>query len=210
MPVQCINFPFGFTFLFHAFWAFSKLFIDIYVFYMVKLSIFITFLSVEMWELSHLTEFNNSFSRFRIRPAMFPITMASMKQKVFTSASTSPAAANTPCFWTPTRHRLSLRAAARAASYCSLKTPTATPFPNSPWRTMRKFMSSTSASSRAMWRNTPKRTTSPTRWCCTACRISWRIQTCGSDPSKPTGFNGIIDKPFSTLDASTGSPHPRQ
>ena len=27
---------------------------------------------------------------------------------------------------------------------------TATPFPNSPWRTMRKFMSSTSASSRAM------------------------------------------------------------
>ena len=67
MPVQCINFPFGFIFLFHTFGAFSKLFIDIYVFYAVKLSIFITFLSVEMWKLSHLTEFNNSFSRFRIR-----------------------------------------------------------------------------------------------------------------------------------------------
>ena len=67
MPVQCINFPFGFIFLFHTFGAFSKLFIDIYVFYMVKLSIFITFLSVEMWKLSHLTEFNNSISRFRIR-----------------------------------------------------------------------------------------------------------------------------------------------
>ena len=67
MPVQCINFPFGFIFLFHTFGAFSKLFIDIYVFYTVKLSIFITFLSVEMWKLSHLTEFNNSFSRFRIR-----------------------------------------------------------------------------------------------------------------------------------------------
>ena len=49
MPVQCINFLFGFIFLFHTFGAFSKLFIDIYVFYTVKLSIFITFLSVEMW-----------------------------------------------------------------------------------------------------------------------------------------------------------------
>ena len=29
---QCINFPFGFIFLFHTFGAFSKLFIDIYVF----------------------------------------------------------------------------------------------------------------------------------------------------------------------------------
>ena len=98
MPVQCINFPFGFIFLFHTFGAFSKLFIDIYVFYMVKLSIFITFLSVEMWKLSHLTEFNNSFSRFRIRPAMFPITMASMKQKVFTSGNTCPAATSMRCF----------------------------------------------------------------------------------------------------------------
>lgn len=48
MPVQCINFPFGFISLFHTFGAFSKLFIDIYVFYAVKSSIFITFLSVEM------------------------------------------------------------------------------------------------------------------------------------------------------------------
>ena len=67
MPVQCINFPFGFISLFHTFGAFSKLFIDICVFYTVKLSIFITFLSVEMRKLSHLTEFNNSFSQFRIR-----------------------------------------------------------------------------------------------------------------------------------------------
>ena len=48
------------------------------------------------------------------------------------------------------RHRLSLRAAARAASYCSLKIPTATPFPNFPWRTMQRSMSSTCAFSRAM------------------------------------------------------------
>ena len=34
MPVQCINFLFGFIFLFHTFGAFSKLFIDIYVFYL--------------------------------------------------------------------------------------------------------------------------------------------------------------------------------
>lgn len=34
----------------------------------------------------------------RIRPAMFPTTMASMKQKVFTSASTYPAATSTLCF----------------------------------------------------------------------------------------------------------------
>ena len=32
MPVQYINFPFGFIFLFHTFGTFSKLFIDIYVF----------------------------------------------------------------------------------------------------------------------------------------------------------------------------------
>jgi len=32
MPVHCINFPFGFIFLFYSSRAFSKLFIDIHVF----------------------------------------------------------------------------------------------------------------------------------------------------------------------------------
>ena len=67
MPVWYVNFSFSLSLSLHAFCALSEFFRYIYAFFIVKANIFATFQSVEMRKLSLSTEFDNSFSRFRIR-----------------------------------------------------------------------------------------------------------------------------------------------